>query len=73
MLGSRSESMQSSISACSTGQIANHLPHRGDDLGTAEGRAKMFKFAKQMRRDRTDVEGTNFIKGEDGVIQVDGG
>ena len=43
------------------------------DLGTAGGRAKMFKVAKQMRRDRRDVEGTNFIEGEDGVIKVDGG
>ena len=33
------------------------------DQGTAGGRAKMFKFAKQMRRDRKDMEGTNFIKG----------
>ena len=32
----------------------------------------MFKVAKQMRRDRKDVEGTNFIKGEDWVINVDG-
>ena len=30
MLGSRSEPMQSSITACSTGQSANHLHHRGD-------------------------------------------
>ena len=42
------------------------------DLGTAGSRAKMFKVAKQMRRDRKDVEGTNFIKREDGVIKVDG-
>ena len=42
------------------------------DLGTAEGRTKMLKVTKQMRRDRRDVEGTNFIKGGDGVIKVDG-
>ena len=41
------------------------------DLGTAGGRAKLFKVAKQMRRDRKDVEGRNFIKGKDGVIKVD--
>ena len=35
MLGSRSEPMQSSITACSTGQSANHLHHRGDDGATA--------------------------------------
>ena len=34
----------------------------------AGGRAKMFKVAEQMR-DRKDVEGTNFIKGEDGGIK----
>ena len=32
----------------------------------------MFKVAEQMRRDRKYVEGTNFIKGEDVVIKVDG-
>ena len=32
----------------------------------------MFKVAKQMRRDKKDVEGTNFIKGKDGVMKVDG-
>ena len=32
MLGSRSEPMQSNITACSTGQSANHLHHRGDDV-----------------------------------------
>ena len=32
MLGLRSEPMQSSITACSTGQFANHLHHRGDEL-----------------------------------------
>ena len=32
MLGSRSEPMQSNITACSTGQSANHLHHRGDEV-----------------------------------------
>ena len=41
------------------------------DLGTAGNRVKMFKVAKQTR-DRKDVQGMNFIKGEDGVIKVDG-
>ena len=31
MLGSRSEPMQSSITACSTGLSTNHLHHHGDD------------------------------------------
>ena len=32
MLGSRYEPMQSNIIACSTGQSANHLHHRGDEV-----------------------------------------
>ena len=31
------------------------------DLGTAGGRAKMFKVAKQMRSDRKDVEWTKTL------------
>ena len=37
MLRSRSEPMQSNITACSTGQSANHLHHRGDELLCAHG------------------------------------
>ena len=37
MLGSRSESMQSGITECSTGQSANHLHHRGDDESGFDG------------------------------------
>ena len=44
----------------------------GGDLHTAGGPAKIFRVTKQMRRDRRDVKGTNLIKGEDGVIKVDG-
>ena len=32
----------------------------------------MFKIAKQMRRDKKDVTGSNFIKDVDGSIKVDG-
>ena len=32
MLGPRSDRLQSSITACSTGQSANHLHHRGDGV-----------------------------------------
>ena len=32
MLGLRSEPMQSNMTACSTGQSANHLHHRGVTL-----------------------------------------
>ena len=31
----------------------------------------MFRVAKQMRRDKSDVEGTNYIKYKNGVIKVD--
>ena len=40
MLGSRSEPMQSSITACSTGQSANHLHHRGDENTTVSMKAR---------------------------------
>ena len=36
------------------------------NLNTAEGWGKMFRVAKQMRKDRRDVEGTNFIKSNRG-------
>jgi hypothetical protein len=43
----------------------------GRDLGTVDGRQKMFRVEKQMRRDKSDVEGTSYIKDENGVIEVD--
>ena len=33
----------------------------------------MFKIAKQMRNDRQDISGTNYIKDEDGNILTEGG
>jgi hypothetical protein len=41
------------------------------DLGTLEGRHKMFKVAKQMRNSKRDVVGTNFIKDENGNIRIE--
>ena len=41
------------------------------NLNTAEGRGKMFRVAKQMRKDRRDVEGTNFIKSDTGEIKIE--
>ena len=40
-------------------------------LNSAEGRNKMFRMAAQMRKDRQDISGTRFIKGNDGNIVVD--
>ena len=40
------------------------------DLETNEGRLKMFKVAKQMRKERKDVIGVKFIKGDDGEIET---
>ena len=37
-------------------------------LNSNSGRLKMFKIAKQMRNDRQDICGTNFIKDEEGDI-----
>ena len=42
-----------------------------DDLHTTEGQQKMYRLAKQMRRDRKDVLGSNFIKDENGAIKID--
>ena len=39
-------------------------------MNTAEGRGKMFGVAKQMRKDRRDVEGTNFIKSNTAEIKI---
>ena len=32
----------------------------------------MFRIAKQMRKDKRDVVGTNFIKSDPGKIKVEG-
>ena len=40
-------------------------------MSSAEGRNKMFRMAAQMRKDRQDVSGTRFIKGNDGNIVVE--
>lgn len=42
-----------------------------EDLYTAVGQNKMFKMAKQMRKDRKDVLGTNFIRGANGNVATD--
>ena len=36
------------------------------DLTTVAGRNKMFRAAAQMRKDKMDVVGTNYIKNENG-------
>lgn len=43
----------------------------GRDLTTERGRHKMFKLAKQMKKDKKDIQGTNFIKDDDGVIKIE--
>ena len=40
-------------------------------MNTAEGRGKIFRVAKQMRKDRRDVEGTNFMKSDTGEIKIE--
>ena len=42
-----------------------------DDLNTVEGRNKMFKLAQQMKRDKKDVLGANYIRDKDGNILVE--
>ena len=41
------------------------------DLNTSEGKNKMFKIAKQMKKDHKDVQGSNFIKDETGAIKIE--
>ena len=40
-------------------------------MNTAEGRGKMFRVAKQIIKDRRDVEGTNFIKSATGKFKIE--
>ena len=42
-----------------------------EDLHTAAGQQKMFKMAQQMRRDKKDIIGSNFIRDGSGNIRVD--
>ena len=42
-----------------------------EDLNTREGRNKIFRVAAQMRKDKKDIQGANFIKDEDGSILVE--
>ena len=42
-----------------------------NDLHTAGGRNKMFKLAQQMKRDKKDVLGANFIRDRQGDIMVE--
>ena len=41
------------------------------DLTTVAGRNKMFRAAAQMRKDKRDVVGTNYIKDENGNIMME--
>ena len=42
-----------------------------EDLNSTTGQQKMFKMAKQMRKDQKDVLGSNFIKDAGGATQVE--
>uniref|UniRef100_A0A6A7FPU9 Retrovirus-related Pol polyprotein LINE-1 n=1 Tax=Hirondellea gigas TaxID=1518452 RepID=A0A6A7FPU9_9CRUS len=42
-----------------------------EDLEGPEGKGKMFRIAKQMRKDRKDIVGAMFIKDEAGDIKVE--
>ena len=41
-----------------------------ENLDTAEGRRKMFAMANQLRKDKKDIVGGYFVKGEDGEIKT---
>ena len=40
-------------------------------LHTTEGKQKMFKVAKQIRKDKKDIVGSNYIRDTDGTIKID--
>ena len=40
------------------------------DLRSSSGQRKMFKMAKQMRKDQVDVGGTNYINDETGNVRI---
>ena len=42
------------------------------DLNTDDGRNKMFKLAQQMKKDKKDVLGANFVRDGQGNIMVEG-
>ena len=42
------------------------------NLRTVEGRNKIFRVAAQMKKDKTDILGTNFVKNDEGAIEVEG-
>ena len=46
------------------------LEEWSQNLNTTEGRNKMFKIAKSMRKDRKDVKGAKYIKDENGEIKI---
>ena len=48
-----------------------HRKEWSKNLNIAEGRGKMFRVAKQMRKDRRNVEGTKFIKSDTGEIKIE--
>ena len=41
-----------------------------ESLQSKEGRAKIFKIAKQMKKERKDVVGLKFVRDENGTLKV---
>ena len=41
-----------------------------ESLQSNEGRAKMFKIAKQMRKERKDIIGLKYVRDENGTLKV---
>ena len=72
--GGRSRNLQRQETSCKEGNCnceEGAWEEWSRNLNTAEGRGKMFRVAKQMRKDRRDVKGTNFIKSETGEIKIE--
>ena len=41
-----------------------------ESLQSNKGRAKMFKIAKQMRKERKDIVGSKYVRDENGTLKV---
>ena len=42
-----------------------------EDLNTREGQNKLFRVAAQMKKDKTDIPGSRYVKDENGNLIVD--
>ena len=46
------------------------LKYWSESFQLNEGRAKMFKIAKQMRKEKKDIVGSKYVRDENGTLKV---